>query len=73
MTLDPIKLMISIGHLSEQVGGSTSFTKDQASLGADVERVSLPCDDWISGPHLLGPHASKEEAAQALQALLPEL
>lgn len=65
--------MISIGHLSEQVGGSTSFTKDQASLGADVERVSLPCDDWISGPHLLGPHASKEEAAQALQALLPEL
>lgn len=65
--------MISIGHLSEQVGGSISFTKDQASLGADVERVSLPCDGWISGPHLLGPHTSKEEAAQALQALLPEL
>ena len=65
--------MISIGHLSEQVGGSTSLTKDQASLGADVESPYLPCDGWISGPHLLGPHASKEEGAQALQVLLPEL
>lgn len=73
MTLDPIKLMISIGYLGEQAGGSTSFTKDQASLGTDVERRYLPCDGWISGPHLLGPHTSKEKAAQALWVLLPEL
>lgn len=65
--------MNCIGYLSEQVGGSTSLTKDQASLGADVGRPYLPCDGWINGPHLLGPHASKEEAAQALQVLLPEL
>lgn len=65
--------MISIGHLSEQVRGSTSLTKDQASLGADVERRISHVMAGIHGPHLLGPHASKEEAAQALQALLPEL